>query len=206
MTQQQIAETLQRRAGLTIDAGVSAALATYLELLVCWNARTNLTAVREPEEIVVRHFGECIQCARALPPSARTLLDFGSGAGFPGAICSLLRPEIATTLAESQGKKAAFLSELVRRLGLSATVHAARAEALAASRVYDVVTLRAVDCIAEACRTARARLAIGGRLCLMTTEEALARLKTELADMEWGEPRSLSGSEQRIVVFASEPA
>ena len=206
MTPEQLAEILQRRAGLTLDAGISAALATYLELLMRWNARTNLTAVRKPEEIVVRHFGECIQCARALPPDARTLLDFGSGAGFPGAICSLLRPEIATTLAESQGKQAAFLSELVRRPGLSATVHAARAEALPAGRVYDIVTLRAVDNMTAACGSARMHLASGGRLCIMTTEEGLAQLKAVLADMEWGEPQSLCGSEQRIVIFATERA
>ena len=71
------------------------------------------------------------------------MLDFGSGAGFPGIPISLCRPEIQVTLAESQGKKAAFLQEAVRVLGLAAKVHAGRAET-AATR-FDCVVLRAVD-------------------------------------------------------------
>ncbi len=204
MTPEHIATILAARTGLTVDTSLSEALANYLALLLHWNERTNLTAVREPEEIAVRHFGECIQCVRALPSDARTLLDFGSGAGFPGAICSLVRPDLATTLAESQGKKAAFLSELVRRLGLTATVHAGRVEALPASQVYDVITLRAVDRMSAACKTARTRLADGGRLCVLTTEEASVQLQAELPDMAWGKPRVLQGSECRIIVFASE--
>ncbi len=59
-------------------------LSTYLDLLLKWNTRTNLTAIRDPEEIVRRHFGESLFAAQHLDPAATTLLDFGSGAGFPG--------------------------------------------------------------------------------------------------------------------------
>ncbi len=93
-------------------------LSTYLDLLLKWNARTNLTAIRDPEEIVRRHFGESLFAGQHIPPDARTLLDFGSGAGFPGLPIQLLRPEITVTLAESQNKKATFLREVVRTLGL----------------------------------------------------------------------------------------
>src|ERR1700723_3277713 len=82
-----------------IPPNLTAQLSTYLGLLLKWNARTNLTAIRDPEEIVRRHFGESLFAARHLPPSA-TLLDLGSGAGFPGLPIQLLRPEIAVTLAE----------------------------------------------------------------------------------------------------------
>ena len=86
-----------------------------------------------------RHFVESIACARALPEGISTLLDFGSGGGFPGIPIALCRPEIAVTLAESQGKKAAFLQEAVRVLGSQAKVHAGRAELLTTQ--FDCVTL-----------------------------------------------------------------
>src|ERR1700678_3008771 len=79
-------------------------LSFYLDLLLKWNARTNLTAIRDPEEIVRRHFGESLFAAQHLSPSTSTLLDLGSGAGFPGLPIALLHPEIAVTLAESQNK------------------------------------------------------------------------------------------------------
>src|SRR5580692_8691345 len=103
----------------------------YLALLMRWNARLNLTAIRDEDGILSRHFLESIACARIIPAGAGTLLDFGSGAGFPGIPIALCRPEIAVTLAESQTKKAAFLQEALRILRLaSAKVHAGRGEAL----------------------------------------------------------------------------
>src|SRR5882672_2097875 len=93
-------------------------LSAFLDLLLKWNARTNLTAIRDPEEIVRRHFGESLFTAQHLP-KFNTLLDFGSGAGFPGIPIQLLYPEARITLAESQGKKSSFLHEATRTLGLS---------------------------------------------------------------------------------------
>ncbi|MDR3744864.1 MAG: 16S rRNA (guanine(527)-N(7))-methyltransferase RsmG [Acidobacteriaceae bacterium] len=123
---------------------IHAQLAIYLDLILKWNARTNLTAIRTPEEIVQRHFGESLFAGAHLGACA-TLLDFGSGAGFPGLPIQLLRPDIAVTLAESQGKKAAFLREVIRSLGLPAKVWAHRVEAMPHANRFDVVTLRAVD-------------------------------------------------------------
>jgi 16S rRNA (guanine527-N7)-methyltransferase len=120
-------------------------LSIYLDLLVKWNARTNLTAIREPEEIVRRHFGESLFAAQYLDPTATTLLDFGSGAGFPGMPIALLRPEIHVTLAESQNKKATFLREVVRYLKLPTEIWAARVETMSETRLFHTVTLRAVD-------------------------------------------------------------
>ena len=120
-------------------------LSVYLDLLLRWNGRTNLTAIREPEQIVTRHFGESLLLARLVPSDAQTLLDLGSGAGFPGIPIQLLRAGLCVTLAESQGKKASFLREVVRALGLPTRVHAGRAEELASETPFDVVALRAVD-------------------------------------------------------------
>ena len=132
-------------------------LSLYLDLLHKWNARTNLTAIRDPEEIVRRHFGESLFAARHLDPATTTLLDLGSGAGFPGLPIALLRPEIAVTLAESQNKKATFLREVVRTLGLPVEIWAARAENLPESRQFHTVTLRAVDNMAAAIAAAAPR-------------------------------------------------
>ncbi len=138
-----------------------AQLSTYLDLLVKWNARTNLTAIREPEEMVSRHFGESLFTARHLP-ECKTLLDFGSGAGFPGIPIQLALPDLRVTLAESQNKKAAFLREAVRTLGLATRVWADRAENLPAGTQFDVVTMRAVDNPALALRGAWPLLSPGG--------------------------------------------
>jgi 16S rRNA (guanine527-N7)-methyltransferase len=197
-----IARLLLSRMGLVVDEGLAGQLATYLALLVKWNARTNLSAIREPEQMVLRHFGECLQCAAALPAGVSTLLDYGSGAGFPGAVCALRRPEIAVVLAESQNKKAAFLEELRRSLPLPlATVHGGRVEALPVERLFDAVTLRAVDRMQEACDEARSRVKPGGWLVVMTTRGALGALAEGLDRMAWRPPVTLMGTEQGVVAM-----
>lgn len=183
---------------LGLDAEQVARFEAYLGLLVKWNARMNLTAVREPEAIVRRHFAECIFAAQQIPSKTKTLLDFGSGAGLPGIPIAICRPKIGVTLAESQGKKATFLREAVRTLGLKAEVWGERVEAMPAERVFDAVTLRAVDRMAEACRTAVHRVAVGGWLGVFTTrkkEEALEQLE----GIRWVGVKAIPGSEQEIL-------
>jgi 16S rRNA (guanine527-N7)-methyltransferase len=143
-------------------------LSDYLDLLLKWNARTNLTAIRDPEEIVRRHFGESLFVATHLPNCA-TLLDLGSGAGFPGVPIQLACPELCVTLAESQNKKASFLREAVRTLGLVTEVWSDRVENMPANRRFDVVALRAVDNPAVALQLARARLTPGGLIAHLTS-------------------------------------
>jgi 16S rRNA (guanine527-N7)-methyltransferase len=178
--------------------------ADYLSLFIRWNGRLNLSAVRDEEGILSRHFVESIACARALPAGIATLLDFGSGAGLPGIPIALCRPEIAVTLAESQGKKAAFLQEAVRALRLNATVHAGRAEQLKVT--FDCVTLRAVDRMAEAVQSAARLVGPGGWLALMTTRGDLAGLQVAAgAGFSWATARPLPGSEERILALGSRP-
>ena len=145
------------------DAELVEKLSMYLDLLLKWNARTNLTAIREPEEIVRRHFGESLFTAAHLPV-CETLLDLGSGAGFPGLPIQLALPGLRVTLAESQNKKAAFLREAVRVLEVPVEVWGERAEKMPVGRRFDVVTLRAVDNPAAALAEARVRLATGGTI------------------------------------------
>jgi 16S rRNA (guanine527-N7)-methyltransferase len=142
-------------------------LSTYLDLLLKWNARTNLTAIRDPEEIVRRHFGESLFAGRHLLPklsTQATLLDFGSGAGFPGLPIQLLCPELQVTLAESQNKKASFLREAIRTLGLQTEVFASRVETMPGDRLFDAITLRAVDNMLAALASATQRLTPRGWL------------------------------------------
>lgn len=182
LPEDRIARLVQPYLGMTpVPAGLYGQLSVYLDLLVKWNARTNLTAIREPEEMVRRHFGESLfagaQIAGRVGKDA-SLLDFGSGAGFPGLPIQLLLPEVRVTLAESQGKKASFLREAVRTLGLSTEVWPSRVEAMpeiaGVPRQFDVVTLRAVDNMEQALAEARRRVKPGGWLVALTTTAANA--------------------------------
>jgi 16S rRNA (guanine527-N7)-methyltransferase len=141
-----------------IPATLPPQLSTYLDLLLKWNARTNLTAIRDPEKIVRRHFGESLFAAQHLNPGTTSLLDFGSGAGFPGLPIALLRPDIHVTLAESQNKKASFLREAVRSLDLpTIEVWPDRVESMPTIRQFHTVALRAVDHMAAAIASAAPR-------------------------------------------------
>ena len=154
-------------AGAAANGDLVGQLSIYLALLLRWNAKTNLTSIRDPEEMVRRHFGESLfagRVIRAIGLKAGSILDYGSGAGFPGLPIQLLLPHCRVTLAESQGKKAAFLREAVRVLGLETSVWAGRAEDLAAGVSFDCVALRAVDSPLVAHVRATQRVRAGGVL------------------------------------------
>lgn len=109
---------------LDIPEGQFAKLCGHFRLLERWNRRINLTAVRDPAEAARRHYGESAFLHRELPEAA-SLVDVGSGAGFPGLPVAVLRPEAEVTLLEATGKKAAFLREASRDLP-NVTVQASR--------------------------------------------------------------------------------
>jgi 16S rRNA (guanine527-N7)-methyltransferase len=178
---------------------IHAQLAIYLELILKWNAKTNLTAIRTPEEIVRRHFGESLFAGLHLDAPA-TLLDLGSGAGFPGIPIQILHPKIAVTLAESQGKKAAFLREAVRTLSLTTEVWAARVESMPPARRFDAVTLRAVDDMDAAVGEAAVRAS--GQILILTT----SRQPTNPAlstHFRLAKPVVLPESTESVLVIAS---
>ncbi len=183
-----------------LDAGLADRFGAYAALLMRWNARMNLTAVRDADGILRRHFTESIVCARALPAGIATLLDLGSGAGFPGIPVALCRAEIRVTLAESQGKKAAFLREVGRVLGLAVAIHGGRAEDLAGG--FDCVTLRAVERMAEAVRIAERLVNPGGWLAVLTTtddEGALAAVGG--GRVLWGKGISVAEGTRRVLLL-----
>jgi 16S rRNA (guanine527-N7)-methyltransferase len=176
----------------------------YLTLLQRWNARTNLTAIRDEEQILSRHFVESILCARYLLVDIVSLLDFGSGAGFPGLPIALLRPEIQVTLAESQNKKAAFLREAVRTLGLTTAVHSGRAEQL--TRRFNCVTLRAVDHMDKAIPAAAALLTPSGWLAVMTTKSEAGRIPLAAGAFNWQPIVPFPDGTDRILLLGQVPS
>lgn len=152
-----------------------AQLSRYQALLAEWGEKINLTALRDPADIVTRHFLDSLALVRALPTASqlatcgldRSLVDVGSGAGFPGVLCALLRPELHVTLVERIGKKAAFLLALRRELGLHYKVEAVSADRLAPR--YAIAVSRAalplLDWLSLACELS----APAGFIFAMTT-------------------------------------
>jgi len=190
----------------TLSPTLLAQLQSYLDLLLRWNARINLTAVREPERIVTRHFGESLFAAQLLlsdhngAPKSRTLADVGSGAGFPGIPMKLFAPELALALIESQNKKAAFLREVIRTLHLDdAEVFCGRAERW--GKTADLVTLRAVEHFQRALPVAAELVAPAGRLCLLIGAGQIPTVR-QLMGASWTfrEPLPVPQSIGRVVL------
>jgi 16S rRNA (guanine527-N7)-methyltransferase len=169
-------------------------LAAYGNLLLHWNARFGLSAIRDEAELIERHLMEGVFAA-AHHPGGTAALDFGSGTGVPGILIALCRPELRVTLAESQRKKAAFLQEAVRQLGLNTFVHAARAETLPPGS-FDAVWMRAVEKSGAMLPSAAALLAPGGALCLFGTVSSPDQ--QSLGGWKW-EMHSLPGSDVRVL-------
>jgi len=206
MESSRIARLLQPFAGVELSPDLLQQFDVYLELLIRWNARVNLTAVRDPEEIVTRHFGESLFAARQLfdlTGPAITIADVGSGAGFPGVPMKLWAPHLRLTLIESQNKKATFLRELLRALELpEAEVFRGRAELW--GKMAKVVTLRAVEQFARALPVAAGVTAPGGKLCLLIGAKQLDAAR-QLVDERWmwRDPVAIPQSDDRIVAIAA---
>jgi 16S rRNA (guanine527-N7)-methyltransferase len=157
-------------AGLS-TLGLAPALATpllaYLALLVRWNQAYNLTAVREPREMLTRHLLDSLAMAPYV--DASPLADLGTGPGLPGIPLAIALPGLEVALVESNGKKARFLREAVRTLALGdrVRVHETRAEAVDEPGRYALVTARALDRLAGIVAVGGHLLAPGGRLLAM---------------------------------------
>jgi 16S rRNA (guanine527-N7)-methyltransferase len=194
-----ITQTVEQAGLIPLAEGVAEKFSQYCGLLQLWNSKLNLTAIRDPEDVLRRHFVECIFCAQRLPRGIMSLLDYGSGAGFPGIPIALCRPEIHVTLAESQGKKASFLREIVRSLGIDADIHAGRVEDMPISRSYDAVSLRAVDKMQAAIESAVGRVNRRGWLVLLATFGTI-----DLPEGFLAEELAVPGSQKGALILASQ--
>ncbi|MDN5864109.1 MAG: 16S rRNA (guanine(527)-N(7))-methyltransferase RsmG [Gammaproteobacteria bacterium] len=164
---------------------VAAALGNYLEIVAKWNRAYNLTAVREPEEMISRHV---LDSAVALPylRGAR-MLDAGSGAGFPGIVLALLASDTTWVLVESNGKKARFLDHALRHLGLSDRMSVAgeRLENYHSAPGFDTVTARALADLATLVRWTAPLLAPGGRLLALKGKAGQIEAERAGLGAEW---------------------
>ena len=117
-------ETVRRALGefqIVINSQQVVLIQQYMKMLLRWNEKLNLTAIRNPLEILYRHFCESMFSAGAIPVDKGRLADIGSGPGFPGIALKIIRPELELCLVESNIKKGTFLAEVVRELQLSNT-------------------------------------------------------------------------------------
>jgi 16S rRNA (guanine527-N7)-methyltransferase len=184
------------------DSAVSA-IRTYIGLLLKWNAKLNLTAIRDPEEIITRHFGESLFAARQLFPtgdSRESVIDLGSGAGFPGLPIKLWSPDIDLTLVESNHRKATFLREVIRALDLrSVVVLTQRAES--ASLRTDLVTFRAVERFERILPVAFGLVKPGGRIALLIGEAQVESAKSMLPGIAWKNSIQIPSSKSRRLLI-----
>lgn len=207
METKQIAELLRP----FLDEGASALsetqfeqISNYLDLLLRWNTRINLTSVREPEQIITRHFGESLFTAWHLfrsESSARArLIDFGSGAGFPGLPIKIWAPDIPLTLVESNQKKATFLREVVRHLALTAVaVFSGRAEEF--DQPAEILTLRAVERFEKSLPIATELVAPRGRLALLVGQAQVEQARQLQPRVHWEAPIAIPQSSSRVLLI-----
>lgn len=202
-------------------------ISTYIDLLLRWNARVNLTSVRQPEDIVTRHFGESFFLARHLFPAtghvgtgahtcpaerrsaetdgpvpAQSVIDVGSGAGFPGLPIRIWAPHVHLTLIESNQKKVAFLREVVRALTLT-HVEVFPGRAADYPGRAEVVTLRAVERFDLILPAAARLLANSGRLALLIGDSQMPRVRALVPELSWSHPSELPLSANRILIIGS---
>ncbi|MFQ8951628.1 MAG: 16S rRNA (guanine(527)-N(7))-methyltransferase RsmG, partial [Oscillospiraceae bacterium] len=136
--------------GVKIDREITERLNLYGNLLLEWNEKINLTAITAPEDVLYKHFYDCILFFKAVTPDKNAeIIDVGTGAGFPGMVLKIIRPDLKITLLDSLNKRLLFLNEVISQLGLQdiSTVHM-RAEdagrAPAHREKYDIACARAV--------------------------------------------------------------
>src|SRR5690606_7055784 len=195
---------------LSLDESLAKPLMAYLSLLARWNRTYNLTAVREPREMITRHLLDSLAMHAAVAPLAArggALADLGTGPGLPGIPLAIALPGLQVALVESNGKKARFLRESVRTLKLAnARVIEARIEAVDEAGSVDAITARALATLPKILELGGHLLAQGGRLLAMKgviPQDEIAGLPPGWA-VERIEPLAVPGldGERHLVVVA----
>jgi 16S rRNA (guanine527-N7)-methyltransferase len=178
-----------------------AAIQRYIAMLVVWNEKINLTAIRDPLEVLYRHFCESMYAAVAVPLHEGRLADVGSGGGFPGLALKIARPELQVILVESSVKKATFLAEVVRDLGFSDTrVLVSRYEDLGEEIApLDFVCSRALGEFDKFLSWARTERVAAERAILWVGGRDIEEIK-RIDRWSWKEPIAIPHSLQRFLL------
>ena len=176
----------------------------YIKILLTWNEKVNLTAIRDPLEILHRHFCECMYAAEAIPLEKGRLADVGSGGGFPGLALKIMRPGLQVFLVESNIKKVTFLAEVIRELGLNgAQVLARHYEELGEEMApLDYICSRALGEFPSFLEWARSDQIAARQVILWIGArdlEEIQRIKT----WDWREPISVPHSLRRLLLVGN---
>ena len=169
-----------------------ACLEQHYELLLRWNQRMSLTSVRGLEDMVTRHYAESLLLGACLPREAATVVDLGSGPGFPGIPVAVMRPDVTVSLVESNARKCVFLREAARGLS-NVEVIESRAEDMA--RSFDFVISRAVNWKGLAGVLA----GLGAGVLLLIGEED-ATMLSQSTEFHWEPVRKLPWGRQRCIL------
>jgi 16S rRNA (guanine527-N7)-methyltransferase len=176
----------------------------YIRLLLAWNEKVNLTAIRDPLEILYRHFCESMYAGISVPVETGRLADVGSGGGFPGLPLKILRPGLRVFLVESNLKKATFLAEVTRELGLTdAQVLVRRYEELSEEVApLDFVCSRALGEFPAFLKWAHSEQIAAKQVILWIGERDLAEIQ-KIDPWEWKEPIQVPNSLRRLLLVGS---
>jgi 16S rRNA (guanine527-N7)-methyltransferase len=197
-------ETVRRALGefqISIESDQIVLIQQYIQILLHWNEKLNLTAIRNPLEILYRHFCESMFAAGAIPVDKGRLADIGSGPGFPGIPLKIIRPELELCLVESNVKKGTFLAEVVRALKLPNTrVVISRYEELGEELApLDFVCSRAVGEFGPFLEWAGSSHVDAGRVILWIGGRDLEEARKS-KQWEWREPILIPKSLQRYLL------
>jgi len=181
-----------------------ASVQRYMSLLLAWNEKINITAIRDPLEMLYRHFCESMYAAVAVPLQGGRLADVGSGGGFPGLALKIIRPELQVFLIESNVKKATFLAEVVRELALvDARVLVSRYEELGEEITpVDFVCSRALGEFEKFLNWAGSERVAANQVILWVGGRDVEEIK-KIRGWGWREPVSIPHSLQRFLLVGS---
>jgi len=176
-----------RTFNITLEYDQTRQFAAHARELIHWNKAFNLTAITDPMEIAVKHFLDSLAAAHQIPPDA-TLLDVGSGGGFPGIPLKILMPALNVTLIDASRKKVNFLKHVIRTLKLDhIEARQTRAEHLISDprclKRFNIVISRALSALALFARLAHPLLAPGGRIIALKGEADPKELNDLLDDL-----------------------
>jgi len=201
------AETIRRALGefqLAVNDQQVLQIQQYIKILLQWNEKINLTAIRDPLEILNRHFCESMYAAVAVPVENGRLADVGSGAGFPGIPLKIIRPDLQVFLIESNIKKATFLAEVIRELGLTdARVIVSRYEELGEEVApLDFACSRALGEFSAFLEWARSDQIAAKQVILWIGARDLAEIQ-KVRTWEWREPIPVPNSLRRLLLVGT---